>query len=43
MYNAMKDYVVPTPNFTPPPRVSIQTLWSFKQRHITNKQRGTNI
>jgi chitinase len=31
MYNAMKGYVVPTPNFSTTPRVSTQTLWSFKQ------------
>jgi chitinase len=31
MYNAMKDYVVPTPNFSTTKRVSIQTLLSFKQ------------
>jgi chitinase len=31
MYNAIQDYVVPAPNFTTTPRVSTQTLWSFKQ------------
>jgi len=43
MYNAMKDYVVPTSNYTPPPLVSTQTLWSFKQCHIANTQRRTII
>jgi len=43
MYNAMKGYVVPTPNFTPTPRVSTQTLWSFKQCHIANTQRTAII
>ena len=31
MYDAMKGYVVPTPNFSTTPRVSTQTLWSSKQ------------
>jgi chitinase len=31
MYDAMKGYVVPTPNFSTTPRVSTQILWSFHQ------------